>query len=81
MKAGSPVIRPSQRKPYVRGTRAQIAERVQAVAELLAQGAHKTEIHRAVRARFDIEWRMCDVYIARAGFVRTERQTGTDRGP
>ena len=81
MKAGSPTIRRGQKRPYAKGTRAQIAERVRAVADLLAQGARKTEIHRAVRARFNIEWRMCDVYIARAGFARTARQIGTDNGP
>ncbi len=59
-----PVIRPGQRKPYVKATRLQIDERRGYVARLLDAGATKTEIHRAVRQRFNIEWRQCDRYIA-----------------
>jgi hypothetical protein len=60
----SPIIRPGQRKPYVKATREQIDERRGYVARLLDAGATKTEIHRAVRQRFNIEWRQCDRYIA-----------------
>ena len=58
-----PVTRPGQRKPYVKATRQQIDERRGYVARLLDAGATKTEIHRAVRQRFNIEWRQCDRYI------------------
>ncbi len=60
----SPIIRPGQRKPYIKGTQRQIDERRGFVARLLANGATKTEIHRAVRKRFDIEWRQADRYLA-----------------
>lgn len=62
--AKSPKIRPGQRKPYIKATRQQIDERRGYVARLLDAGATKTEIHRAVRQRFNIEWRQCDRYIA-----------------
>jgi hypothetical protein len=60
----TPVIRTGQRKTYVKATRQQIDERRGYVARLLDAGATKTEIHRAVRQRFNIEWRQCDRYIA-----------------
>ena len=59
-----PIIRPGQRKPYIKATRDQIDERIGYVARLLRAGRTKTQIHRAVRARFNIEWRQCDRYIA-----------------
>jgi hypothetical protein len=59
-----PIIRTGQRKPYVKGTSAQIDERRGYVARLLAKGLTKTQIHRAVRQRFNVEWRQCDRYIA-----------------
>ena len=59
-----PIIRPGQRKPYIKATREQIDERIGYVARLLRAGRTKTQIHRAVRARFNIEWRQCDRYIA-----------------
>ena len=65
-----PIIRPGQRKPYVKGTQAQIDERRGFVARLLVAGKTKTEIHSAVRQRFNVEWRQCDRYIAFANGYR-----------
>jgi hypothetical protein len=59
-----PTIRPGQYKPYVKATRRQIDERVGFVARLLRAGRTKTQIHRAVKARFGVEWRQCDRYIS-----------------
>ncbi len=59
-----PTIRPGQRKPYVKGTQAQINERVGYVARLLGAGKTKTKIHRAIRKKFAVEWRQTDRYIA-----------------
>jgi len=57
-------IRPGQRKPYVKGTRQQIDERVGHIARLLRAGNTRTQIHRAVREKFNTEWRQCDRAIA-----------------
>jgi ribosomal protein L23 len=69
-----PVIRRGQRHPYVKGKREQIDQRRGFVARILDEGATKTEIHRAVRQQFNIEWRQCDRYLA---FV-TGNGTGTN---
>ena len=58
-----PVIRRGQKRPYIKGTLAQLDERRGFVARMLNAGATKTEIHTAVRERFNIEWRQCDRYI------------------
>jgi hypothetical protein len=63
-----PAIRPGQKTPYVKGTRKQIDERVEFVARMMAARAYKAEIHRAVREKFNIGWRQCDRYMARALF-------------
>jgi hypothetical protein len=63
MKAKAAVIRPGQRHPYRKGTQAQIDERIGFVLRLLAAGARKMEIHRAVRQRFNIQWRQVDRYL------------------
>jgi hypothetical protein len=85
-----PVIRRGQRRPYVKGKREQIDQRRGFVARMLDEGATKTEIHRAVRQQFNIEWRQCDRYLAfaigtsavantRLACARTERsQTPQD---
>ena len=57
-------IRRGQRYPYRRGTRQQIDERIGFTARLLRAGKTKTQIHRAVRKRFSIEWRQSDRYLA-----------------
>ena len=59
-----PVIRPGQRKPYAKGTRQQIDERIGYVARLLRAGKTKSQIHCAVREKFNVEWRQCDRYIS-----------------
>ena len=59
-----PVIRPGQRKPYIKGTRSQIDERRGFVARMMYNGATKTEIHQAVRERFHVEWRQTDRYLS-----------------
>ena len=66
------VIRPGQRKPYCRGTSAQLDQRVGFVARMMKAGATKTAIHRAVRQRFNIEWRQCDRYISWLARTRAE---------
>ena len=58
-----PVIRRGQKHPYVKGTREQIDQRRGFVARLLASGARKMEIHRAVREKFGILWRQTDRYL------------------
>lgn len=58
------VIRPGQRKPYRKGTHAQIDQRRGHVARMLANGATKTAIHRAIRKKFNREWRTSDRDIA-----------------
>lgn len=55
-----PIIRRGQKHPYIKGTREQIDQRRGFVARLLASGARKMEIHRAVRDKFGIQWRQCD---------------------
>jgi hypothetical protein len=60
----APVVRCGQHRPYVKGTLAQIDQRRGFVARMLDEGATKTEIHRAVRQKFNIEWRQCDRYLA-----------------
>jgi hypothetical protein len=60
----SPVIRPGQRKPYAKATHQQIDERIGFVSRLLRAGNTKMQIHRAVRSRFNVEWRQCDRYIS-----------------
>jgi hypothetical protein len=75
MKTRAPVVRRGQRKPYCRGTQTQIAVRLKAVADLLEQGTRKTKIHEAIRSRFNIEWRQCDRYMARARALLFRRET------
>ena len=58
-----PIVRRGQKTPYVRGSQAQRDERVGFVARLLAAGARKMQLHRAVRQRFNIQWRQCDRYL------------------
>jgi hypothetical protein len=61
-----PKIRPGQRKPYRKATRKQVDRRVGYIARLLRAGRTKTQIHRAVREKIQIEWRQCDRYMASA---------------
>lgn len=63
---GNRGIRPGQRRPYHKGTRQQITARIGFVAQLMQARNTKTQIHRAVRERFNVEWRQCDRYMAHA---------------
>ncbi len=67
-------IRHGQRHYYRKGSQSEIDQRRGYVARMLDAGATKTEIHRAVRDKFNVQWRQCDRYIA---FV-TGTNTGTD---
>ena len=49
-------IRAGRRHPYRKGTRREIDERRGFVARMLAEGATKTQIHRAMRERFNVQW-------------------------
>ena len=78
----SQVIRPGQRRPYVKGTRGQIGQRISFVALLIREGKGKFEIHRLVREKFNVEWRQCDRYIDMArtrnkGEIHDESQIQT----
>jgi hypothetical protein len=70
-----PVIRPGQRKPYVKATRKQIEQRIREVELLRAVGLSKTEIHTILRIKFGVEWRQTDRYMARLR-VGNSRETG-----
>jgi hypothetical protein len=59
----TPVIRRGQRVPYRKGTQAQIDERVGYCVRLLAFDLTKTQIHRAVRKRFNIQYRQAARYL------------------
>jgi hypothetical protein len=60
------VIRKGQRKPYVKATRKQIEQRIEAAALLKFCGLSKCNIHRVFRERYGVEWRQTDRYMARA---------------
>jgi hypothetical protein len=76
MKSADPVVRANQRKSFIRGTRAQIAERGRAVENLLRIRMSKTEIHAITRAAFQIEWKQCDRCVAMARARAMEKQRG-----
>ncbi len=71
-------IRPGQNHFYRKGTQAQIDERIGYVSRLLRAGKTKTEIHRAVRDKFKIQWRQCNRYIAFVTRTTDTTDTGTD---
>src|ERR1035441_2542785 len=58
-----PVVRPGQKKPYVKPTGKELRERYDIVAQLLA---HKTkgQIRDFCRERWNVEWRTADRYMA-----------------
>jgi hypothetical protein len=70
--AKPPTIRLGQKLPYRKGSQDEIDQRRGFVARMLYAGATKTEIHRAMRQRFNIEWRQCDRYIKWLACVRAE---------
>lgn len=59
----NPVIRPGQRNPYLKGTKAQIAERIGFCVQLVALGLTKTQIVRAVRNRYGVQYRQIFRYL------------------
>ena len=59
-----PTTRRGQRHAYHKATQSQIDERHGYVARLLRAGKTKSQLHRAVREKFGVEWRQCDRYIA-----------------
>ena len=61
-----PIIRRGQTHAYRKGRQHEIDERIGFVARLLRAGKTKTQIHRAVRGKFSVEWRQCDRYMAHA---------------
>jgi len=61
-----PVIRKGQRKPYIKATTQEMEERIEFVARCLVRQLSKMEIHKAIKLKFNIEWRMTDIYIAHA---------------
>jgi len=56
-KTNSAIIRPGQRKPYIKATRQQIAQRVETAALLLFLGLSKSGIHQVFRQFYGTEWR------------------------
>jgi hypothetical protein len=60
-----PSIRRGQRTPYIKGTRLQIAERIQYAFRLVARDNTKGQIHSAMKAKFGVGWRQCERYMAR----------------
>jgi hypothetical protein len=75
-----PVVRPGQRKPYVKATRQQIDGRIGFVSRLLRTGKSKTQIHRAVRENFNVEWRQCDRYISWLTRDESKESNGENKG-
>ena len=68
-------IRPGQRHYYCKGSQGEIDQRRGFVARMLDAGATKTEIHRAVRDKFNVQWRQCDRYIAFVTGTNTRSNT------
>jgi hypothetical protein len=58
-----PIIRPGQRKPYVKATQSQIDQRRGFIARMMRAGKTKSQIHSAVREKFGVEWRQTDRYL------------------
>ena len=58
-----PIIRPGQRNPYRKGTKAQIAERIGYCVQLVALGLTKTQIVRAVRNHYGVQYRQIFRYL------------------
>jgi hypothetical protein len=64
-KTGKPhVIRRLQKKPYYKCTAEQKEERVEFVASMITRRFFTSEIKKAVRLKFNIEFRQCAEYIA-----------------
>jgi len=61
-----PVIRKGQKKPFIKGTNQQVEERIEYTATLVAKLYTKTEIHKAITEKYNLDWRTSDRYIGRA---------------
>jgi hypothetical protein len=61
-----PIIRPGQKKGYIKASRQQIERRVESAALLLFLGINKSEIHQVFREFYGTEWRQTDRYMALA---------------
>ena len=61
-----PIIRKGQKKPFKKATAEEVEERVEFTSRLVIRMYSKTEIHKCLKEKFDVEWRMVDIYIARA---------------
>jgi hypothetical protein len=73
-------IRRGQRHYYRKGSQSEIDHRRGFVARMLDAGATKTEIHRAVRDKFNVQWRQCDRYIDFVSGANTGSVTRLARG-
>jgi hypothetical protein len=61
-----PIVRPGQRKPYVKATRKEVRQRLNAAAALEYWYYEKSEIHWFFQFVFGVESRQTDRYLARA---------------
>ena len=61
-----PIIRPGQRKPYVKATRKEVRQRLKAAAVLEDSGWETSSIRWFFQEVFEIEWRQAQRYIAPA---------------
>jgi hypothetical protein len=59
-----PIVRPGQRKPYVKATRREIEQRLKAAAQLESNGWERSEICWFLSEVFGVEWRQAQRYIA-----------------
>ena len=59
-----PVIRPDQKKLFVKCTAEQKEERVEFVSQMLARQFRPSEIKKAVRLKYNIAFRECARYMA-----------------
>lgn len=73
-------VRNGQRKPFKKATRVEVEQRVEWLAEYLADKplASRTEIHRVMRERYDINWWVTDlIYLNRAREILSKRANMT----
>ena len=76
-----PVIRPGQKRPFIKGTAAEVQERIESVAQMLVRQATRGEIHKHVSDKWNKTWRAADTYIGRAkSFLRKQAQMTPEEG-
>ena len=66
MKTKPPVIRSGQTKPYVKGTRREIEQRLKAAAFLVSLEWERRDLECFFLEVFGLEWRQADRYLAHA---------------